>query len=99
MPSRKVRVVWTSEALSDFENILAYYYQQAGAATTEAVERRMVEQLGKLADFPERVRASDRISGAREAVINRLPYIAFLRVLEAEIQILNIVHTARKFPV
>jgi plasmid stabilization system protein ParE len=58
----------------------------------------MVEQLGKLADFPERVRASDRIPGAREAVINRLPYIAFIRVLEDEIQILNIVHTARKFP-
>lgn len=93
-----MRIVWTSEAFSDLENILAYYYQQAGAATAEAVERRMVEQLGKLADFPERVRASDRIPGAREAVINRLPYIAFIRVLEDEIQILNIVHTARKFP-
>ena len=94
-----MRVVWTSEAFSDFENILAYYYQQAGAATAEAVECRMVEQLGKLADFPERVRASGRIPGAREAVINRLPYIAFIRILEDEIQILNIVHTARKLPI
>jgi toxin ParE1/3/4 len=93
-----MRVAWTSEALSDFESILAYYYQQAGAATAEAVERRMVEQLGKLADFPERVRASDRIPGAREAVIHHLPYIAFIRVLEDGIQVLNIVHMARKFP-
>jgi len=93
-----MRVVWASEAISDFENILAYYYQQAGAATAEAVERRMVEQLGKLADFLERVRASDRIPGAREVLMNRLPYIAFIRVLEDEIQILNIVHMARKFP-
>lgn len=93
-----MRIVWTSEALSDFENALAYYYQQAGAATAEAVERRIVEQLEKLLDFPERVRVSDRIPGAREAVINRLPYIAFIRVFAEEIQILNIVHTARKFP-
>ena len=93
-----MRLVWTNEALSDFENILAHYYQQAGAATAEAVERRIVTQLEKLLAFPEQVRASDRIPGAREAVINRLPYIAFIRVLEDEIQILNLVHTARKFP-
>lgn len=93
-----MRIVWTDEALSDFENILAYYYLNAGEATTEAIERRIVEQLEKLLDFPERVRASERITGAREAVINRLPYIAFIRVSGDEFQILNIVHTARKFP-
>lgn len=93
-----MRLAWTNEALSDFENILAYYYQQAGAATAEAVERRIATQLEKLLSFPEQVRASDRIPGAREAVIYRLPYIAFIRVLEDEIQILNLVHTARKFP-
>jgi len=93
-----MRIVWTDEALSDFENILAYYYQQAGAATAEAVERRIVAQFEKLLDFPERVRASERIPGAREAVISRLPYVAFIRVFEDEIQILNLVHTARKFP-
>ena len=94
-----MRIVWTEEALSDFENILAYYYQKAGVATAEAIERRIVGQIEKLLDFPERVRASDRIPGAREAVINRLPYIASIRISEGEIQILNLVHTARKFPV
>lgn len=93
-----MRIVWANEALSDFENILAYYYSQAGAATAEAIERRIIEQLQKLPDFPERVRASERIPGVREAVIKRLPYIAFIRVVEDEFQIVNIVHTARKFP-
>lgn len=93
-----MHVVWTNEALSDFENILAYYYLHAGVATAEVIERRIVEQLEKLLDFPERVRTSNRIPGAREVVINRLPYIAFIRVSKDEIQILNIVHTARKFP-
>lgn len=93
-----MRIVWTSEALSDFENILAYYYLHAGESTAESIERRIVEQIEKLLDFPERVRASERVPGSREAVINRLPYIAFIQVLENEIQILNIVHTAREFP-
>ncbi len=93
-----MRIVWTAEALTDFENILAYYYLHAGTATAEAIERRILAQLEKLPDFPERVRASERIPGTREVVIKRLPYIAFIRVLEDEIQLLNIVHTARKFP-
>lgn len=93
-----MRIVWTTEALSDFENILAYYYQEAGAATAEAVERRIVSQIEMLRDFPERVRASDRIPGTREAVMHRLPYIAFIRIAGDTIQVLNIVHTAREFP-
>ena len=40
-----MRLAWTNEALSDFENILAYYYQQAGAATAEAGERRIPPPL------------------------------------------------------
>lgn len=93
-----MRIVWTAEALSDFENILAYYYQEAGTATAEAVECRIVSQIEMLRDFPERVRASDCIPGTREAVMHRLPYIAFIRIAGDAIQVLNIVHTARKFP-
>jgi plasmid stabilization system protein ParE len=93
-----MRIVWTNEALSDFEDILAYYYLHAGVATAGLIERRIAEQLEKLLDFPGRVRTSERIPGAREVVINRLPYIAFIRVSADEIQTLNIVHTARRFP-
>lgn len=93
-----MRIVWTKEALSDFENILAYYYLQAGATIAEAIESRIAEQLEALQGFPERIRASNRIPNAREVVINRLPYIAFIRVSADTIQILDILHTARKFP-
>lgn len=93
-----MRITWTTEALDDLENILAYYYEQSWPATAEAVEARIVSAIEKLRSFPERIRASDRIPGARELVIHRLPYIAFVRVTEDEIQVLNIVHTMRKFP-
>lgn len=93
-----MRITWTIEALDDLENILAYYYEQSWPATAEAVEARIALAIEKLRDFPERIRASDRIPGARELVIHRLPYIAFVRVTEDEIQVLNIVHSMRKFP-
>lgn len=93
-----MRVLWTTEALDDFENILAYYHERTWLATAEAIEKRIVSQIEGLRDFPERIRMSDRIPGAWELVINRLPYIAFVRISGDTIQVLNIVHTARKFP-
>lgn len=93
-----MRIVWTAEALDDLENILLYYHQQAGLATAEAVGARIVDQIVKLTDFPERIRASERVPGPRELVIARLPCIAFVRVLPEVVQVLNILHTARKFP-
>lgn len=93
-----MRIVWTDEAVDDLEEILAYYYAEAGPRTAEAVERRIVEQVEGLPPFPERIRKSERIPGARELVINRLPYIAFVKLLPDAILVLNVVHSARKFP-
>ena len=93
-----MRIVWTDEAVDDLEEILAYYYAEAGPRTAEAVERRIVEQVEGLPPFLERIRKSERVPGARELVINRLPYIAFVKLLPDAILVLNVVHTARKFP-
>ena len=90
-------VFWTNEALDDLAQILAYYYREAGPATAEAVERRIVTQIEHLEPFPERIRKSDRIPGASELVVSRLPYIVFLKLLPDGIVVLNVVHTARKF--
>lgn len=93
-----MKIVWTSEALSDLESILVYYLENVGFETALAIESRIVAQIESLKEFPERVRESERVAGAREAVIPKLPFIAFVRVLEADVQVLNIVHTSRKFP-
>jgi plasmid stabilization system protein ParE len=93
-----MEIFWTDEALDDLVEIVAYYYTEVSPRTAESVERRIVEQVEGLPPFPERIRKSDRISGARELVVNRLPYIVFVKLLPDSIVVLNVVHTARKFP-
>lgn len=93
-----MRLFWSDDALDDLERIIAYYHAQAGAATASAVQARLIQQILALTDFPERIRKSERVVGARELVIQRLPYIVFVQIHEDVIRVLNIVHTARKFP-
>lgn len=93
-----MRILWTDEALGDLEEILAYYYLEASPRTAMAVERRIIGEIESLPPYPERIRESERIPGARELVINKLPYLAFLHVGDDAIIVLNIVHTKRQFP-
>ncbi len=93
-----MRIVWTDEALDDLEEILAYYYVQAGPRIAGSIERRIVEQIEGLPPFPERIRKSDRVPDARELVVNKLPYVVFVKLLPEAIVVLNVIHTARKFP-
>jgi len=93
-----MRIVWTEEALGDLEEILVYYYLEASPRTAAAVERRIIAEVEALPPFPERIRESDRIPGARELVVNKIPYVVFVQLKEDSIVVLNIVHTRKNFP-
>lgn len=93
-----MRILWTDEALSDLEEILAYYYLEASPRVAEAVEQRIVGEIESLPPYPERIRESDRIPGARELVVNKLPYVVLIQLRDDAIVVLNVVHTKRKFP-
>lgn len=90
-------VVWTDEAETDLENLLAYYFDEAGTEVAAMVYQRIREQVGSLKLFPERCR-SGRIPGTREYVLTRLPYIAVVVIDDVQVTVVAIVHTARKFP-
>lgn len=93
-----MKITWTAEALADLEHILIYYHEQVGPVTAKAVECRIVSGIENLRELPGQIRASDRIPGARELVVNRLPYIVFVKALPDQILVLNIAHIARSFP-
>ena len=90
-------VRWTDEAESDIENILAYYLEHAGSRVAVAIYTRIKAHVGSLRMFPERCRPG-RVPGTKEYVISRLPYIAVVVISAETVFILNIIHTARKYP-
>lgn len=47
-----MRILWTDEALIDFEEILAYYYLEASPRVAEAVEKRIVGEIEALPPTP-----------------------------------------------
>ena len=93
-----MRILWTDEAITDLEEILAYCYLEASPRTAAAVERRFVDEIASLLPYPERIRASDRVPGARELAVHKLPYLVFVQLRADAVVVLNVVHTKRKFP-
>ncbi|WP_306607715.1 type II toxin-antitoxin system RelE/ParE family toxin [Azonexus sp.] len=93
-----MRIRWTEEALADLEEIVVFYYLEASPRAAAAVERRIINEIESLPPFPERIRESDRIPGARELIVNKLPYVVFVQMREDVIIVLNVVHTKRHFP-
>jgi plasmid stabilization system protein ParE len=92
-----VSIYWTDEAEQDLESILDYYLENASFRVAELVYARIKEQVEGLVTFPERTR-SGRVSGTREYVFNKLPYIAIVSIESDTVKVLNIVHSAKKYP-
>lgn len=91
------KIVWTSEAEKDLEGIVLYHIEQNERNIAKLVFLKIREQIVTLTNFPKRTRPG-RISGTREFIISRLPYIAILQVSDNTVTILNILHTSRKYP-
>ena len=90
-------VLWTPGAEQDLVEILAYYLREAGESVARSIFHRIRAEVEALKDFPERTRVG-RVAGTRELVIARLPYVAVIQVEGERVLVLNVIHTARKFP-
>ena len=91
-----MRTRWTRPALADLEAIGDFVARDNPNAAAHVV-KRIVEQVEKLRDHPH-VGRSGRILGTRELVITQTPYIVPYRVVDDDIQILAVLHGARRWP-
>lgn len=88
---------WTRRALRHVDEIKVYYTQEAD----EDVARRMLghiqDALTRLDDYPSLGRIG-RIDGTRELVVPRTPYIVAYRVRRHTVEVLAVLHAARRWP-
>jgi len=87
-------VRWTPTALRDLESLDAYIAEDAPEAAALTVER-ILSGIEALKRHPEMGRRG-RVAGTRELVI--APYIVAYRTAQAAIEILAVIHGARRWP-
>ena len=87
---------WTRRALRALDRIVTRISVDSPAAAAGVVAR-IVSGIDILREFPSSGRAG-RIATTRELVFADVPYIVAYRVNANEIEVLTILHAARRWP-
>ncbi len=87
-------VDWTRTALRDLENVHAYIFVDSRIAAAETVDA-LLSGVAALEQHPEMGRKG-RLAGIRELVFT--PYVVAYRVRRGAIEIVAVIHGARKWP-
>ncbi len=89
-------IIWLDRARREVVHIREYFATENPLAARQ-VARRILESTEKLRTTPN-IGRPGRLYGTRELVIARTPFIILYRVRDGVIEILRIVHGARKWP-
>ena len=88
---------WTPPAARDLTQIADYIQEKDGPAPARRVALAIHEAVSRLSRFPQLGRPGKK-AGTRELVIAGLPYLAVYRVHENVVELLRILHGARRWP-
>lgn len=89
------KLVWSSSALSDFEQAISYLARQ-DAATARLVAGRIDATARKLAEIS--TGRPGRVAGTYEKSVGRTPYIIAYAISGDTCAILRIIHDRRDWP-
>ena len=91
-----MRIEWRNKAYKDALDIVDYI-DIGNPAAAFAVYEEIQKQISLLSENPH-IGRPGRISGTRELIINRTPFIAAYFVAQNSIVILRILHSAQRWP-
>ena len=87
---------WTRQAIADVDHIYDFI-----AANNAAAARAMVDRIDRavssLVAHP-RIGRSGRVAGSRELIVSGTPYIVAYRLRGRDVELLGIMHGARRWP-
>jgi toxin ParE1/3/4 len=91
-----MKIVWTAPAYRDLMHVFDYVAEDNTAAAGRLIET-ILATAESLASFPFLGRVG-QLPSTRELVITGTPYYVPYRIKGTEIQILSVIHGARKWP-
>ena len=92
-----MRIRYTKTALVDLRAVSTYLSHEADEHIADTVFARLRSVVSSLIDFPDQGR-SGRVVGTRELIIPRTSLITVYRVEKGEVQIIALIHSARRWP-
>lgn len=91
-----MKLLWSPTARRDLWDIRRYIAQNNPAAADSTV-RRILRAVDNLRIFPELGRLGRR-AGSRELIIPRTPFIVVYSVKPQVVEVLAVIHGARRWP-
>jgi toxin ParE1/3/4 len=91
-----VKIRWTDVAADDLKSVYKYLSEHAPARAAMIVDR-ILASIDVVEQYPNLGRQG-RIDGTRELVITGTPFIVFYRLRKSQVEILGVLHAARKWP-
>lgn len=92
-----MKIVWTRRATRHLRSAYELWTQKTSAGAADLMIDQIFSAVEVLQQHPELGRTG-RISGTRELVLVPLPFILAYRTRRMKIEILAILHGARKWP-
>ena len=91
-----MKIRWTVVAADDLKLVYEYLSERA-PTRADAIVDRILAGIDVLEQYPSLGRHG-RLDGTRELVITGTPFIVFYRLQKSQVEILGILHAARKWP-
>ena len=91
-----MRLTWSRAALNDLAELRAYIAQDRPKAAFR-IGRRILQAASHLEQHPE-LGCRGRVEGTRELVVTGTPYLIPYRIRGESIELLRVLHGARKWP-
>ena len=91
-----MKLVWTQRARRDLRELIAHIAEDSVQAA-EVVAAGILNAAELLIEFPRSGRIG-RVSGTRERVVGKTPYILVYRIASGRVRILRVYHGAGKWP-
>jgi toxin ParE1/3/4 len=92
----QVKIRWTAIAADDLKSVHEYLSERA-PTRVDAIVDRILDGIDVLEQYPNLGRQG-RIDETRELVITGTPFIVFYRLRKGQVEILGVLHAARKWP-